>query len=119
LVAKADPDYARDEIMEEIVSEAKRQAATNPNGEPISYEEAASRVEKRFARLAKLLSVQNGTNPATKNVKKPNVTPPSTKPATKPLAPWQRRTDSVEEQGLAEAMRIFETEEAKRKAARR
>lgn len=115
LVAKADPDYARDEIMEEIVSEAKRQAATNPNGEPISYEEAAKRVETRFARLAKLLSVQNGTNPATKNVKKPNVTPPSTKSSPKPLAPWQRNADSIEEQGLAEAMRVLAQEEAARK----
>lgn len=118
LAAKADPDYVRDEIMEEIVSEARKQAATNPNGEPISYEEAAKRVETRFARLAKLFQVQNGTNSATKNVKKPNVAPPVTKQATKPLAPWQRKADSIEEQGLAEAMRVFEQAEAARKANR-
>lgn len=117
LAAKADPDYVRDEIMEEIVTEARKQAATNPNGEPISYEEAASRVEKRFARMAKLFQVQNGTTPATKNVKKP-MTPPATKQAIKPLAPWQRKADSIEEQGLAEAMRVYEQAEATRKANR-
>src|SRR5512139_3092741 len=118
-VAKADPDYVRDEIMEEIVAEARKQAATNPDGEPISYEEAAKRVEARLSRVAKLLKVQNSTNTAPKIASKPGRTPPTTKPAAKPIVPWARRNDSIEEQGLAEAMRIFEMEEAKRKAYRR
>ena len=119
LVAKADPDYARDEIMEEIVSEAKRAAVTDPNGEPITYEEAAKRVETRLSKLAKLLSVQNSMNPANKNVKQPaRVTPPATKSASKPLAPWARNSASIEEQGLAEAMRVYEQAEAARKQRR-
>lgn len=119
LVAKADPDYARDEIMEEIVSEAKRQAATDPNGEPISYEEAAKRVEKRFARLAKLINVRNGTTPANKTGTKPRVAPPNPKPAAKPLLPWQAQKTSVDELGIQEAIRAYEQAEAQRKMARR
>lgn len=121
LVAKADPDYARDEIMEEIVAEARRKAAEDPNGEPLSYDEAAKRVESRLSRLAKLLNGPEGTNnAAAKNAMKPKVTaPPTTKPAAKPIAPpWLRNPDSVEEQGLREAMRIYEQEEAKRKMRR-
>lgn len=119
LVAKADPDYARDEIMEEIVAEARRKAAEDPNGEPISYEEAAKRVEARLAKLAKLLQVQNGTTTPTKNGKPATkVIPPTTKPATKPIAPWMRNPDSIEEQGLQEALRVYERVEAERKARR-
>ena len=120
MAAKADPDYVRDEIMEEIVTEARKQAAQDPNGELISYEEAASRVEKRLARIAKLFSVQNGTTPATKNVTQPNRTmPPAAKPAAKPRAPWMRQENSLEEQGLQEALRVYERAEAARKASRK
>jgi hypothetical protein len=117
LVAKADPEYAHNEIMEEIVSEAKRQAAQDPNGEPISYDEAAKRVEARFSRLAKLINVQNGTNPATKNVTKPKLAPPTPKPAPKPLAPWLAKQSS-DEAGIHEALRAYEQAEAQRKARR-
>lgn len=118
LVAKADPTYVRDEIMEEIVTEAKRVAATDPNGEPLAYSEAAKRVETRLSKLAKLLNVQNSMNSATKNVMKPaGRTPPSPKPPTKPLAPW-KQTSNIEEQGLQEALRAYERAEAERKARR-
>lgn len=118
-VAKADPDYVRDEIMEVIVADARAKAAQDPDGEPMAYAEAAKRVEERLARVAKLLSVQNGMTPANKNVIKPKNTPPSTKPAAKPLAPWQRQTSNLEEDGIREALRAFEQSEAQRKAARR
>lgn len=118
LVAKADPDYARDEIMEEIVAEARRQAAQDPNGEPLAYSEAAKRVETRFARLAKLMNVQNSMNPATKNAAKPKAVPPQAKPAAKPLAPWQKRSSSLEEDGIREALREYDRVEAERKARR-
>ena len=116
---KVDTQYVQDEIMEEIVKQARISATTDPDGEPISYDEAAKRVETRLARIAKLISVQNGTNPGSKDSKKPAVTPPSTKSASKPLAPWQRKTSNIEEDGLQEALREYERAEATRKASRR
>lgn len=118
LAAKADPSFVHDEIMEEIVKEARIQAATDPNGEPISYEEAAARVEKRLARIAKLVSVQS-TNSGSKIAQKPRVAPPSTKAPTRPLAPWQQKSSNPEEEGWKLAMRVYEEEEAKRKQARK
>ena len=118
LVAKADPDYARDEIMEEIVTDSRRRAAEDPNGEPISYSEACSRVEARLSKLAKLLTPQMNAQ-ATKNGQRPNgtkpIAPPSTKPAAKPLAPWARKTSSLEEDGIQEAIREYHRVEAERK----
>ncbi len=116
---KVDSQYVHDEIMEEIVKEARVRAAQDPDGEPLSYEEAAKRVETRLARIARLVSVQNSMNPATKNVPNKPKTPPSTKPADKPLAPWQRRSSNLEEDGLQEALREYERMEAENKARRR
>lgn len=116
--AKVDQQAVHEEIMEEILKEARVKAATDPNGEPLTYEEAAKRVEARFARVAKLLSVQS-MSPATKMVQKPNGIPPSTKPAAKPLPPWQRKSSNIEEDGIREALAEFERVEAERKAMRR
>lgn len=117
--AKVDSQYVHDEIMEEIVKEARVRAATDPNGEPLTYEEAAKRVESRLARIAKLISVQSTNNAAAKNAQKPNPVPPTTKPAPKPLAPWQQRTSSLEDEGFKMAMLEYERAEAARKASRR
>lgn len=117
--AKADPQYVHDEIMEEIVKEARVRAATDPDGEPISYEEAAARVEKRLARIAKLISVQSTNRNGAPIVQKPRNAPPSTKQPAKPLAPWQQRSSDPEEEGWKVAMRVYEEEEAKRKQSRR
>lgn len=116
---KVDSQYVHDEIMEEIVKEARVRAASDPDGEPLTYEEAAKRVESKLSRITKLVSVQNGMNSANKNAAKPKIAPPSTKPASKPLAPWQRRSSNLEEDGIQEALREYERMEAERKAARR
>lgn len=117
--AKVDTQYVHDEIMEEIVKEARVRAATDPDGEPLTYEEAAKRVETRLARIAKLISVPGMNNAAAKNAQKPNPMPPTTKPAAKPLAPWQQRTSSLEDDGFKAAMLEYERAEATRKATRR
>jgi hypothetical protein len=117
--AKVDSQYVHDEIMEEIVKEARVRAATDPDGEPLTYDEAAKRVESRLARIARLISVQSTNNPAAKNAQRPNPVPPTTKPAAKPLAPWQQRQSSLEEDGLKAALAEYERAEAARKAARR
>jgi hypothetical protein len=117
--AKVDLQYVHDEIMEEIVKEARAKAATDPDGEPLKYEEAAARVEKRLSRLAKLFAGPSMNQGNPKIAQKPNVAPPSTKPAPKPLAPWQQKKTSIDEVGIQEALRAYETAEAERKAQRR
>lgn len=119
--ATVDSQYVHDEIMEEIVKDARVRGAQDPDGDPITYEEAAKRVEQRLSRIAKLTGspgVQNRTNAAAKNAMKPNVTPPSTKSPAKPLAPWQNKSSNVEEDGLREAMLVYERMEAEKKARR-
>lgn len=118
-VAVADPAYVRDEIMEEIVNEAKKQAVRDPDGQPISYEEAAKRVEARWSKLAKIFAGNvSSKNPGAALVKPNQKAPPQTKPTPKPLMPWQR-TNSLEEDGLREAMREYERQENARKVYRK
>lgn len=101
-VAKSNPDHVFQEIMEEITRDANVRAAREPNGDVISYEEAASRVEKRWAAMKNLLSpVIQASTPAPKTsveAKTPAVSPPSTiKPPERPLAPWLQRKTTEEE----------------------
>lgn len=118
--AKVDPQYVHDEIMEEIVKEARIKATTDPNGEPISYDEAAKRVEARLARIAKLINGPSMAGAAPRIVQKPNGTsPPTTKPAAKPLSPWHSRSSNIEEEGIREALAVYERAEAERKARRK
>lgn len=113
-VAKTNPDHVYAEIMEEITRDAAVRAAREPNGDVISYEEAANRVEKRWSAMKKLLVPgQEPGNPVTtppgaastqpKTSVEAKVTPPSTvKPPDKPIAPWlQKNLDNEEAIRLA------------------
>lgn len=120
---KANPDALHAEVMEEIVRDSQVRSASDPDGEPMSYQDAYARVEARGKRLAAMFSVQNesaGTKPETKPT-----APPVAKPAKQPLgtarptAPWLAKKDDLESQGIAEAVREFQRVEADRKARRK
>jgi hypothetical protein len=109
-VAKTNPDAVFHEIMEEITRDARARAGREANGDPISYEEASKRVEKRWGAMKALLSPaqtpanQASTSPAKTPVEaKPVVNPPNgapsgtVKPPDKPLAPWLQRNVDQEE----------------------
>lgn len=120
VVAKADPERVYREIMEEISKDAGARASQDPNGEPLSYAEAAKRVEERFVQYKTLLMGPNGTTAATtQSTKKPttNALPPQSKPPVKPLRPWEQKND-LEDKGLQEALREFHKIEAANRARR-
>lgn len=116
-VAKTSPDRVFQEIMEEITRDAAVRAAREPNGDVISYEEAAKRVESRWGAMKALLGGAAPGNPANastpvnpgspetkQNVAKetPKAPPSTVKPPEKPLAPWlQKRVDEEEAIQLA------------------
>ncbi len=109
-VAKSNPERVYSEIMEEIQRDAQVRMAREPNGDVISYEEAAKRVEKRWSDLKSLILPQNQPStpsPTTPVAAKPSNPPPQTpnisvKPPEKPLAPWlQRNVDQEEALRLA------------------
>lgn len=109
-VAKTNPQRVYSEIMEEITRDAQVRMGRDPNGDPITYEEAAKRVEKRWSDLKSLIipAAQPSTpTPNTNVVAKPS-NPPSqapsgtVKPPERPLAPWlQRNVDQEEALRLA------------------
>lgn len=119
VVAKADPERVYREIMEEISKDAGARASQDPNGEPLTYTEAAKRVEERFVQYKALLLGPNGTTAATtQSTKKPtNALPPQSKPPVKPLRPWEQKND-LEDQGLQEALREFHRMESAAKLKR-
>lgn len=121
IVAKANPERALREIMEEISQDARSRAASDPNGEHLPYQEAAARVEKRMAEWKAMFEVKNGTpGTAASQAQKPTEKlPPQSKPPQKPLAPWAKKSDDIYEQGIAEAVREFHRSEATRKGLRR
>jgi hypothetical protein len=129
-VAKSNPDRVYQEIMEEIQRDAAVRSAREPNGDVISYEEAAKRVEARWSAMKSLLgagvapqSTPNNAPNAVNDQPKTNVgatqptkTPPSTiKPPDRPMAPWlQPKLD--EEEAIREAMAEWQrVESAKRR----
>lgn len=116
-VAKGNPERVFQEIMEEITRDAQFRSARGEDGDVLSYEEAARRVETRWSGLKALFSgptnpelspATHASTPTPKTpentVKEPQKSPPSTiKPPDKPLAPWlQRKVD--EEEALKMAM---------------
>jgi hypothetical protein len=119
IVAKANPERAHKEIMEEIQRDAQTRGATDPNGEPLTYPEAAKRVEARMAEWKSLLGVQNSMSTAsTKSTQKPNgTTPPQSKPPAKPLRPWEQK-NNLEDQGIQDALREFHKMEAAARSRR-
>lgn len=62
-VAKVDRARVESEIFQEICNDAAARMHREPNGKPISYDEAARRVEKRWASLAAALKSQGEPAP--------------------------------------------------------
>lgn len=115
-VAKTSPDRVHREIMEEITRDAAVRSSREPDGDVISYEEAASRIEKRWAEMKSLFgaptpgpSVTPSGVASTPESKTPVVTqnpkpPPSTpKPPDRPLLPWLQASKD-EEEAIKEAI---------------
>lgn len=111
-VAKTAPERAYLEIMDEITRDAATRARQEPNGDIISYEEAAKRVEARWSGLKKMLGVDASGNPVSASTPsvpsagpapetKPNVGqksgPAKVTPPEKPLAPWLRASKDEED----------------------
>lgn len=124
-VAKSNPDRVHAEIMEEITRDAAFRAQTEPNGDVLTYQEAAQRVEKRWSAMRALLgmeSVTQASTPATPVEPKTTVsaaqtpkTPPTTiKPPDRPLAPWLQK-DKSEEEALVEAINEWKRVESARR----
>jgi hypothetical protein len=55
-MGKENGDTVKELIIEELINDAALRFARGEDGDPITHEEAASRIEKRLARLAPLLS---------------------------------------------------------------
>lgn len=106
-VAKSNKDLAFTEIMAEIQRDAEFKAMRDPSAPLITYEEAATRLEKRWSTYSKVFTpqVQNVQEP------KPTQTPAKIQPTpqattNRPLAPWLQKQD-VEEDGLKAAIAEF------------
>ncbi len=105
VVAKTAPDRVFAEIMEEITRDAQVRAVREPNANPMSYEDAAKRVEARWSDYSKLLNPNpvastpqaKTTAPAQPAVNPPPKTNPTVKPPERPLAPWLQTVDIVED----------------------
>ena len=117
-LTKTNPDRAHREIMEEITADAQRRMAADPNGQPLTYPEAAKRVEARLNDWKAIFTPASGpaTNgsPTTPATGKP-ATPPVTKAPAKPLKPWGKKGDDLLSSALKDAEREFYRVEAKDK----
>ncbi len=124
-VAKKAPDRVHQEIMQEIIQDAQIRGPREPNGELLSFEDAAKRVEARWDAFKKLLSPSDTTalastadssktsalgNTTAKVITKTQ-TSPATKPPDRPLAPWQIRSD-IEEEGIRAALMEYKRVES-------
>jgi hypothetical protein len=122
-VAKSNPERVFHEIMEEITKDAAARSAREPNGDVISYEEAAKRVEGRWSLMKSLFSGPEPTPQAPPAASTPAKTTaeaqtqpksppkPTVQPPDRPIAPWLQRSTDLEEgvrAGLDE-WRRFET----------
>jgi len=117
--AKHDSDAVVSEIYDEIVRDAANRMHRDPNGRPISFEEASRRVERRVSRLVKSSAGAPASAPGTNAPGTAQIAPaagpaagpktpaiaPSDLRANKPLLPWQDpNRDNEVESALAEAM---------------
>lgn len=103
-VVKHNPDRVHQEIMEEITRDAQVRASREPNGNVMSYEDAAKRVEARWSAMKSLFApespaVASTPAPTMQNVAKETPKPPPSqiKPPEKPLAPWLQTSKSEED----------------------
>lgn len=115
-ITKKNPDAVHQEIMEEILLDARNRMSADPNGRAISYEQAARQVEARWSKLQAIFTDQASTD--TKQAPVVTKAPPQTKPPTKPLRPWERNGSDLGEQGIQEALREYNRLEVARKAQR-
>jgi hypothetical protein len=117
IVAKQNPDRVHSEIMDEISKDAAQKAARDPNLPLISYEEAAKRVEARWAPLRSALAPASAvslpepsTSPKSQVAGTEPPRPSTQAPATTPdrplqnLLPWQQKQSDAEEAGIREAV---------------
>lgn len=113
-VATTDAAFVEQEIFNEIARDAQERAAREPNGQPISPETAAERLNKRWETFSRAFTKPAPAAPATQST---NVTPPAqTAQAApqpkKPSAPpprkpyWERDRDTERDAALAEAVQI-------------
>ena len=114
-IAKVNPDRVHREIMEEITNDARGRASADPNGEPLTYPEAAKRVEARLADYVALVQTRPGTTQAPTGAGRPTLRP-TTQPPAKPLKPWETPATDIYKQGIAEAEREFLKVEAANRA---
>lgn len=105
-IAKANPARAHREIMEEITRDAKQRMAADPNGQPLSYAEAAKLVEARLTDYKTLLGPAQNVSP-TKPAVGARTSPPQPQPPVAPLKPWQKKGDDVLADAIRDAERAF------------
>lgn len=116
-LVKANSDRAHREVLGEITRDAQSRMATDPNGDPLTFEEAAKRVEARLSDMKSLL-VQ--TNPgATQARPGQKILPTQTKAPARPLKPWEAKSDDIYKQGIDDAVREFYKSEQARLAQRK
>lgn len=113
-IVRTNPDQAHREIMEEITRDAQARMVTDPLGQPITFEEAARRVEARLSTYSSYFAVDPAASmQANKQVvAEKKVIPPQNKPPAKPLKPWEKKGDDEMTRALAEAEREFHRVEA-------
>lgn len=114
-LAAASPDVLHNEIMEEIVKDARARSAADPNGAPLTYEQAAKLVEAKLGRYKSLFGPTQNAQP-TKPAQGRNA-PPQTRPPVAPLKPWQTAGNELEA-ALKDAEREFHRSEAQLRARR-
>jgi hypothetical protein len=113
LVAAANPDRVHSEIMEELQKDAQVRVTQDPNADLITYEEAAKRVEARWASIREV--IQTNAQAATTNKTGAKTTPPAAKSPSRPLAPWKSPTGKeLENKGIEDAMKEFARLEAQK-----
>lgn len=99
-VATANSKYVNDRILREIMVDARERYFQGDNGDPISYEEAAKRVESELAILAKSLGSTNV--PAEKKAPQPGnnsrIVPP-----TPTKSPRKDTPEDLEERAVRNA----------------
>lgn len=109
-VAKAKPDYAHGRVMQVIVQDAQERYARGENGEPLTYSEAAKRVNDDLKVLAEIFRAE-------KKAVKPNTNATSTtpakldKPVIKPVA--TSTEEDILENGINHALGVYFKAESK------
>lgn len=129
-VAKANPDRVFNEILDEIGRDA-RSRAQEPGAQLIPFDEAARRVEKRWAEMKSLFGASSekeastsagekkSTSPAPGASTKQNTAPRGTTPPTKPLIKAKPKTqEELEKEGIDVAMAEYKRVEQAKRAAR-